>query len=186
MNLKNYLETITISDEDKIKTHMNVAAGVIVKKGENDEDLVLLIQRDSDDHWPLHWEFPRGKCDKPVGENLVHCCKREIKEEVGIDVIPMFEIDTFEYIADHGIRKSTCHNYYCKMKDPNQPIKLSKEHQAHQWVQSVGEVEMLVFADQKKTIEKVFNKDSQIVSYPENDHTKNNTVEEYLNKLCSS
>lgn len=184
MKLKNYLEII--SDETKIKKYMDVAAGVIVKKGENDEDLILLIQRDENDHWPLHWEFPRGKCDKPVGENLIHCCKREIKEETGLDVIPMFEIDTFEYIADEGTRKTTSHNYYCKLKDPNQPVKLSKEHQSYQWVQSVGEVEMLVFADQKKTIEKVFNKELQIVSYPENDYTKNNTVEEYLNKLCSS
>ncbi|MGD2072539.1 MAG: NUDIX domain-containing protein, partial [Candidatus Thorarchaeota archaeon] len=177
---KKYLQEALMGDEKKVRRVLDVAAGVIVKKGENDEDLLLLIQRASNDHWPLHWEFPRGKCDKPVGEDLLHCCKREIKEEVGLDVIPLFEIDTFEYIADHGTRKSICHNFLCKLKDPDQPIKLSKEHESYQWVQSLGEVEMLVFPDQKKTIEKVFNKDIQIVSYPENAFTKNNAVEEYL------
>ena len=67
-------------DTSKVKTKMNVAAGVIVKEGENGEQLLLLIQRASDDHWPLHFEFPRGKCDKPKGEDLIKCCKREIKE----------------------------------------------------------------------------------------------------------
>jgi len=169
-----------ISDEKKITKFMNVAAAVITKKGENDENLILLIQRAADDHWPLHWEFPRGKCDKPVGEDLKHCLKREVKEECGLDIIPIKLIDTFDYIADHGTRKSTSYNFLCKMEDENQKIKLSKEHDNFRWIQSMGEVELLVFADQKKTISKVLNTDGQIVNYPDNKFTKNNKVEEYL------
>ena len=68
--LSKRLEAV-MGDEIKVKKKMNAAAGVIVRIGDNDRRNVLLIQRAADDHWPLHWEFPRGKCDKPVGENLL-------------------------------------------------------------------------------------------------------------------
>jgi len=41
----------------------------------------------------------------------------------------------------------------------------------------------MVMPEQKKTIEKVLNSDRSIVSYPENDFTKNNQIEEYLQWL---
>jgi 8-oxo-dGTP pyrophosphatase MutT (NUDIX family) len=180
---KQYLEAIMMNDEDKVKIIIPVTGGLIIKEGENGETLLLLIQRSSTDHFPDFYEYPRGKCDKPMGENLIHCLKREIKEETGLDVIPIGEIDTFEYLADGGTRKSICHNFLCRMKDPNQKVKLSKEHQNFQWIQSVGEAEIMVLPDQKKTISKVFNKQLQIVSYPENHFTKNNSIEEYLNNI---
>lgn len=176
------IETV-IGDEANVEVVMNVAAGVIVKKDENDKLQVLLIQRSEDDHFPLYYEFPRGKCDKPIGESLISCAKREIKEETGLDVILIRLIDTFEYIADKGKRKSICHNFLCKMKDENQKIKLSKEHVDYKWISEVGEAELLVLPDQKKTIEKVLNVDRAIVSYPDNKFTKNNSIEEYLKNL---
>ena len=175
---KQYLEAIMMNDDKKVKNIIPVSAGVILKIGENGEKLLLLIQRAKDDHFPNHWEFPRGRCDKPMGESLIHCLKREVKEETGLDVTPIKEIDTFEYLADKGTRKSICHNFLCKLKNPNQKVKLSHEHQNFKWIQSVGEAEMLVLPDQKKSIDKAFNTDLQIVSYPENHFTKNNSVEE--------
>jgi len=55
------------------------------------------------------------------------------------------------------------------LKSPNQKIKLSKEHDQFRWVGSVGEVELLVYPELKKTISKVLNVDEQIVNYPENE-----------------
>jgi len=179
---KTYLEAM-MNDEAKVKIIIPVTAGLIVKEGENGEKLLLLIQRAKEDHWPNFWEAPRGKCDKPMGENLIHCLKREIKEETGLDIVPVEEIDTFEYLADKGTRKSICHNFLCRLKDPNQKVKLSHEHQDYKWIQSVGEAEMLVLPDQKKSIDKAFNIELQIVSYPENHFTKNNSIEEYLQCL---
>lgn len=173
-------------DTSKVKVKMDAAAAVIVKEGENGEKLLLLIQRSADDHWPLHFEFPRGKCDKghkQLGENLIACCKREVKEETGLDVVPLFKIDEFQYVADHGTRLTTCHNYFCKMKNPEQKIKLSKEHDNFKWIQSIGEAQMMVFPDQLKTIQKIFNRNIRVVNHPENFFTKNNRVEEYLNHL---
>ncbi len=172
-----------IGDDSNVEYVMNVAAGVIMKIDDDNRKQVLLIQRASDDHWPNHWEFPRGKCDKPIGESLLKCAAREIKEETGLDVEVLTLIDTFEYLADQGKRKSICHNFLCRMKDPNQKIKLSKEHQDSCWISEVGEAEMMVMPDQKKTIEKVLNSDRSMVSYPDNKFTQNNSIEEYLQWL---
>ncbi len=176
-----------IGDEDNVEVVMNVAAGVIMKISEDDRKQVLMIQRAVDDHWPNHWEFPRGKCDKPIGESLLKCCAREIKEETGLDVEVLTLIDTFEYMADEGKRKSICHNFLCRMKSPDQKIKLSKEHQDFHWISEVGEAELMVLPDQKRTIAKALNTDRSIVSAPENNFTQNNTqLEGYLTWLTTS
>jgi len=174
----------TMLDTSRVQKHVNAAAGVIMRYDENNRKQILLIQRSSEDHWPNFWEFPRGKCDKPIGESLPSCAKREIKEETGLDVETIVLIDTFEYIADEGKRITTCHNFLCKMKDSEQKIKLSKEHQDYKWVAEIGEVEMFLLPEQKKTVEKVLNTDRSIVSYPENDFTDNNSmVENYLKEI---
>jgi len=181
---KNALIESIIGHDDKVEVVMNVAAGVIMRIDENNTKQILLIQRAEDDHWPGHWEFPRGKCDKPMGENLIKCCKREIKEETGLDIEVLTLIDKFEYLADHGKRRSICHNYLCRIKDPEQKIKLSFEHQDYHWISEVGEAQLMVMPDQKRTIEKVLNSDRTITNNPKNDFTDNNTqLEGYLKWL---
>jgi len=181
MDLAKQLESV-MADETKIKKTINAAAGVIARIGDNNRPNVLLIQRASDDHWPLHWEFPRGKCDKPVGEDLVHCMKREVKEETGLDVKPIEKIDVIEYLADGGTRRTYCHNYLCMLEDPDQQVKLSKEHDSYKWVSEIGEIELMVMPEQKKTLEKILNSDRSIVSYPDDDKPVQK-VEEYIDHL---
>lgn len=176
------LESI-MSDEIDIKVHMKAAAGVICKEGENGEKMVLLIQRAADDFWPLHFEFPRGKCDKPIGENTQHCALREIKEETGLDVEIVKFLDKFEYLADKGTRKTTCYNFLCKMKNPNQKIKLSKEHGAFKWITQISEAALMILSDQKRTLEKVLSKENSISSTPDNQFTKNNSIDEHLERI---
>jgi len=188
-----HLETL-MSDEANVESYVNVAGAVVTKEGDNGEQLVLLIRRAPDDHWPLHWEFPRGKCDKGPNEPLVDCVKRETKEEAGIDIEPITFIDKFDYIADRGTRKSTQYNYLCRMKNPKQKIVLKKtpggvqEHDEYRWIQSVGEAELLVHPECKKTISKVLNPETQIVDYGDSqtkieETNTMNQVEEYLQVL---
>lgn len=166
--LDKYLESLTIGQEDKVEVEMNVAAAVIMRLDDTGTPEVLLIQRSKKDHWPSHWEFPRGKCDRGPNESLYPCLKREIKEETGIDVIPIRFINKFEYLADKGTRRSTQYNYLCKMKDPSQPVKLSFEHQDFRWIRTAGEAELMVNAgEMKRTLVKVFDFDHSLVSYPE-------------------
>jgi len=160
---------------------VKVSCGVIIRE-EDGEDQVLLLRRSPDDHWPLHYDLPRGKCDKPPGEKLIHCLKREVKEECGLDVIPVKFIDKFTYVADNGNRESTQYNFLCRMVDPNQQIKLSREHCKSVWVSSVGEAELFLNPEMKKTISKVLNLDNQIVNYPENEMGEE-TIKEYLKRV---
>jgi 8-oxo-dGTP diphosphatase len=163
--MKLYQEFL-IGQEDLVEKEVNVTGAVILKNNDEGTQSVLLIQRSRDDHWPNVWEFCRGKCDRGDKNKLKECLKREVKEEVGLDIEIIEFIDKYEYIADKGKRKSTQFNFLCKMIDPNQKIKLSSEHQDYRWVDSVGECELLIPSEMKKTISKVLNQDEKIVIYP--------------------
>lgn len=169
--LKNYSEFL-YGEENNVKIDMKVAGGVIIKIGSYGEKLVLLIQRSKDDFFPNHFEIPRGKCDKGKDEKLINCLKREVKEETGLDIIPIKYIDKFQYLADKGTRRSTQYNVLCKMKNPKQEIKLSKEHQDYKWISSVGEAELLVLPEIKRTLAKVLDLDSKIIDYNDNEILK--------------
>jgi len=175
-----------IYDTDKITKKVNVSGGIIFKEQRGQKPALLLIQRAADDHWPNFMEYPRGKCDNGPNEPLLKCLKREVKEETGLDVIPLKYIDKFSYIADKGTRLSTQYNYICKMKDPEQKVKLSKEHQGFQWITTPGEAEMTVLPEMKKSILKAFelvDPDTKIVNYPENDFTPDQSIEESVMNL---
>jgi len=174
MSLKSYLEFL-MGQEDKVKKHVSVSGAVILRNNEEGGSSVLLIRRSPTDHWKLVWEFPRGRCDKGDSKDLVRCLKREVSEETGLKVKVLKYIDKYEYLADEGTRKSTQHNFLCKMDPPNQKVKLSKEHDKYRWVDSVGVVELLCPPEMKKTISKVLNTDNDIVSY---DSSKKQKIEE--------
>jgi len=168
----NHLEMM-LSDKNKIEKVIIAAAGII------------LIQRSKEDHWSLIWEFPRGKCDKPIDEEPSKCVVREIKEETGLDVVVEEFLGTYEYLAEGGKRKTICYNYLCSMKDENQKVVLKKnpesgilEHDSYKWITQAGEAELLVHPDQKKFIQQVLSTDNSIISVPDNSFTKNNQVEE--------
>jgi 8-oxo-dGTP pyrophosphatase MutT (NUDIX family) len=180
--LNDYLESLMIGQVNEVEYEVNVAAGVIIRLDGNMERQVLLIQRAADDHWPSAWEFPRGKCDRGTNEKIFSCLKREVKEETGLDVIPLRFIGEFEYLADRGKRKSIQFNYLCRMKNPEQSIKLSKEHQGYRWVKTAGEVELMVNAgEMKRTLLKAFDYDHKMITYPESEIEPVESIEESLN-----
>lgn len=162
-----YLESMFDYKEEDVEVYVDVGAGIILKNMDGIPH-VLVIQRSSDDHWPNYYEIPRGKCDNGTDkkpEKVKPCIRREIKEEVGLNVKPIYLIDKFSYYVKKDKRKSTQFNYLCVMKDPNQPVKLSHEHQDYKWVKSMGEVELLLLPELKKTISKVLNSAQNLVNY---------------------
>jgi len=161
---------------------VNVTGAIIMKMGEEGKPMVLLIQRAPDDHWPLYWEIPRGKCDKGDNDNLANCLKREIKEETGLDIYPIKFVEKFQYVADHGKRLSTQYIFLCLMKNEKQEVKLSKEHSNYKWIYSVGEAELMVNPELKKAIAKAFNYHEQIVNY-DLDNEVMQKIEESLRRL---
>lgn len=58
---------------------IDVAAGLVFRKGK-----LLITQRRQDDYLGGLWEFPGGK--REVGESFEDCLRRELREELGIEV----------------------------------------------------------------------------------------------------
>lgn len=47
---------------------------------------ILIAQRPEGSHLAGFWEFPGGKCEE--GESLEDCLRREVMEELGIEICP--------------------------------------------------------------------------------------------------
>jgi len=56
----------------------------------------LLTSRPKGKHLEGYWEFPGGKLHK--NETVGECVKRELKEELGVEVIPLDLIYSIEHI----------------------------------------------------------------------------------------
>jgi 8-oxo-dGTP diphosphatase len=59
--------------------HIHVACAIILEQGK-----ILAAQRSETMRMPLKWEFPGGKINS--GETPGQCLKRELMEELGIEV----------------------------------------------------------------------------------------------------
>ena len=64
----------------KRKPHHQIAAAIIRRT----DGQFLIAQRLADGLLPNLWEFPGGKQER--GESLAACCKREIREELDVDI----------------------------------------------------------------------------------------------------
>ena len=60
---------------------IEVSAGLVFRDGQ-----LLITQRHADAHLGGLWEFPGGKREPP--ETFAECLVRELREELGIEVIP--------------------------------------------------------------------------------------------------
>ncbi len=69
-----------------------MACAIIEQNGK-----VLAVQRSEHMSLPLKWEFPGGKINE--GETASECLKREVREELGIEVMihEPFPTATFSY-----------------------------------------------------------------------------------------
>lgn len=70
---------------------IDVVAGLILRDGR-----VLVCQRHEKGSFPLKWEFPGGKIES--GETANDALRRELKEELAIDVIESAAV----YQHEHG------------------------------------------------------------------------------------
>lgn len=69
-----------IATPKKPVPHRQIAAGIIRRA----DGRMLIAQRPSKGLLPDLWEFPGGKRER--GESLAECCRREIREELGVEV----------------------------------------------------------------------------------------------------
>lgn len=72
-----------------------IAAGVVFK-----DSKVLICQRSEEGSFPLKWEFPGGKIEP--GESPREALRRELVEELAIDITIEEELLAYEYIYPGG------------------------------------------------------------------------------------
>jgi len=109
-----------------MKKPLGVVGKAIIRKNGK----ILLLQRSTKSGFdPGLWELPGGKID--YGENLVEALKREVKEEVGLDIKIGRPLKTWHFIKEPfwvtGI------TFLCDYLRGD--INLSSEHDAHVWIE---------------------------------------------------
>lgn len=111
---------------------INVVAAVIVRNGK-----ILATQRGYG-AFKDGWEFPGGKIE--VGESPEEALKREILEELGVDIEVHELIDVVEYDYTEFHLSMKC--YWCSLNSGE--VRLL-EHEAGRWLkkEELGEVEWL-------------------------------------------
>jgi 8-oxo-dGTP diphosphatase len=83
-----------------------------------DHDRYFVTRRHKGVHLEGCWEFPGGK--REDGETLEACLRRELKEELGVDVTVGPEI--FSVTHDYGDRQVELHFFSCAFLNAPVPI----------------------------------------------------------------
>ncbi|HJQ23134.1 MAG TPA: A/G-specific adenine glycosylase [Blastocatellia bacterium] len=119
--------------------HHEIAIGVVQRNGR-----VLIALRPAEGLLGNLWEFPGGK--RQPGETLAECCRREIKEETGLDV----EVQETFAIVPHSYThfRITLHAFHCRYTEGRATAHSS---QAVRWVR-LSELDDYAFPKANKEI----------------------------------
>lgn len=102
--------------------HLDIAVGII----RDGEGRIFIQQRDADAMLGGLWEFPGGKVEK--GESPEEACRREVREETGMDVEPTARLATIKHAYSHF--KITLHAFDCALSSASQAI----TEQPSEWI----------------------------------------------------
>ncbi|HMQ55220.1 MAG TPA: A/G-specific adenine glycosylase [Anaerolineae bacterium] len=98
--------SLPVKPAKKALPHYEVTAAVI-----RDGNKLLIAQRPPEGMLGGLWEFPGGKCE--AGETLPACLRREIEEELGVEI----EVGPLITVVKHGYThfKITLHAFECRL-----------------------------------------------------------------------
>jgi A/G-specific adenine glycosylase len=100
-------ERFPVAKKKKPVPHHDIAVGVITDA----EGRVLIAQRPEDAMLGGLWEFPGGKVE--AGESFADACRREIGEEIGVEVEVGAPIARIDHAYSHF--KITLHAFHCRL-----------------------------------------------------------------------
>ncbi|MCX8063318.1 MAG: A/G-specific adenine glycosylase [Anaerolineales bacterium] len=121
---QNIQNEIPITKPKNVLPHYVVTAAVIARN-----DKLLIAQRPSQGLLGGMWEFPGGKCQ--AGESLEACLKREIREELDLEIEVGASFGVYRHTYTHY--RVTLHAFLCTIPNGHQPTPL--EGQTFQWVE---------------------------------------------------
>ena len=103
------------------KAHKQIGVAVII----NSEGKILIDRRKPEGEMGGLWEFPGGKIEP--GETVEECIKREIKEELNIEIEVGDRLTTIAH--DYKNFRVTLYVHFCKHLSGNpQPIECEEIH----------------------------------------------------------
>jgi A/G-specific adenine glycosylase len=105
--LREIEQTLPVKGAKKALPHYNVAAAVI-RQG----DKLLIAQRPPEGMLGGLWEFPGGK--QEPGETLEECLRREIQEELGVEIDVGQPVTTVKHGYTHF--KITLTAFWCRLR----------------------------------------------------------------------
>lgn len=110
--------------------YQSITACVFLHK----EGKLLIAKRsDKSKFLPGKYELIGGYIE--FGETMDEGLKREVREELGVDVEIKNPFYVFTYISEGGNKHLVEICYFATMKNPSQPIRLDlKEHSEYRWI----------------------------------------------------
>jgi A/G-specific adenine glycosylase len=104
-------EALPVKAPRRERPHYDVTAAVI----HGDDGRLLIAQRKPEAMLGGLWEFPGGKCQP--GESLPDCLRREIQEELGVEI----EVGPYLTTIQHGYThfRISLHVFECRHLDGN-------------------------------------------------------------------
>jgi mutator protein MutT len=95
---------------------VEVGLGIVVSSGGQ----ILICRRRSSDSFGGYWEFPGGKIEP--GESPAQCVRRELREELDIEVTPLRPLDVIEH--QYPKARVRLHPFLCR-HDSGEPMAIS-------------------------------------------------------------
>ena len=103
-----------------------------------DNDLYLVVKRnEKDDLFPGAWEFPGGHLEN--NENIFEGLKRELKEEIGYDLVSKPIITNYSDSIKNNIYKIEL-DFIINVNKDDINVILSDEHSDYKWVTKDSEL----------------------------------------------
>lgn len=100
---------------------------------QRDGKFLIAKRADDDDFMPGVWEIPGGKAE--FNEVLTDAAAREIKEEMGLDIVATYVLTFRNYPHESNPDRRYIELFFLgKMKDENQEVTLSHEHSEYAWI----------------------------------------------------
>ena len=139
--------------ERNINNQLKIVVGGLIHQNQK----ILICQRKEEDDHPLKWEFPGGKLKD--NENNEEALRRELKEELNLEIVEMSFFD--EYLYEYEKLSKKLKLIFFQIFKFEGQIQ-NKVHQQLKWIDisKLGDYDFL--EGDLKIINKLMNNDSNI------------------------
>lgn len=129
-----------------MKLRKETSVGCIIFK---DDKVLLIFQNNTN-----FWGFPKGHMEK--GETELETAKREVKEEIGLDVDinPKYRY-VLHYVVRNEIDKTTI--LYLAKPTSNEIVKQDSEIKEVKWLDFNDAIDLLTYEDSKELLKKAIS-----------------------------